>query len=179
MERSALYRCKQANGGDHMADPVYYLPAWLRELGSVAGLFTFAVGAIERVFNGRPQASITIGARGETTLTIHNLSRTSITVTSWKSVPPIFGLARTSSVRSIAGATIGTAFSATVRPEEDLDLILITRSYKGVDHDQLTQRVFLLIFWRRNSSWWWPQFPMWTYVSMAVLNVARSQAGEG
>lgn len=66
-------------------------------------------------------------------------------------------------------------FSATVKSEDDLSFVLVTKGYHGVDHDELTMRVLLMVFWRRNSAWWWPQFPIWTLSSMKVLNQARAQ----
>jgi hypothetical protein len=41
-----------------MADPVYFLPAWLGEIGAIAGLLTLTISTLDRFFAGRLQILI-------------------------------------------------------------------------------------------------------------------------
>jgi hypothetical protein len=160
-----------------MADPVYFLPAWLREIGAIAGLLTLTVGTVDRFFSGRLRCSISIGEHGATLL-LSNPSRVDATMIGWRVIPKIYGVARTSSVRAIANAVREEQFSATVRAEDDFRLILIGRQLDGVPHEDVSRRGAIIVYWRKNSSLWWPQVPIWTIFDTALVNNIRENPGE-
>jgi hypothetical protein len=160
-----------------MADPVYFLPAWLREIGAIAGLLTLTIGTIDRLFSGRLLCSISIGEHGATLL-LSNPSRVDATIIGWRVVPKIYGVARTSSVRAIAYAVTEEQFSVAVRAGDDFPLILIGRQLDGVPHADVNRRGIIIIYWRKNSSLWWPQIPVWTIFDTGLVNNIRANPGE-
>jgi hypothetical protein len=133
----------------------------LREIGAIAGLLTLTVGTIDRLFSGRLRCSISMGEHGATLL-LSNSSRVDATMIGWRVVPKIYGVARTSSLRAIAHAVTEEQFSVTIRAEDDSRLILLGRQLDGVPHTDVNRRGIIIIYWRKNSSLWWPQMPVWT-----------------
>jgi hypothetical protein len=160
-----------------MADPTYFLPSWLREIGAIAGLITLTVGTIDRLFSGRLHCSISIGEHGATLL-LSNPSRVDVTMIGWRVMPKIYGVARTSSVRAIAYAVTEEQFSATVKAGDNLRLILIGRQLDGVPHGDVKRRGAIIIYWRKNSSLWWPQIPIWTIFDTTIVNNIRANPSE-
>ncbi len=161
-----------------MADPTYFLPSWLREIGAIAGLVTLTVGTIDRLFSGRLQCSISIGEHGTATLLLSNPSRVDVTMIGWRVIPKIYGVARTSSVRGISNAVVEEQFSVTVGAEDSCRLILIGRQFDGVPHADVDRKGVIIIYWRKNSSLWWPQIPVWTIFDTAIVNNIRANPSE-
>jgi hypothetical protein len=152
-----------------MAD---FLPAWLRELGSIAGLLSLGYVVFDRLFKDRPRASITMGDYGPLVL-IANPSSTDVTMIGYRVMPAAYGIARDDGQNSIVAAAAGEQFSATIKAASDASFVLLTRSKDGKKQTEIHRRGAIFIFWRKNSSLWLPQIPIWTSYDVNIIASLR------
>jgi hypothetical protein len=155
-----------------VSDPQYFLPAWLREFGSVAGLLSLAVVVVDRLFKDRPRASITIGDYGPM-VAISNPAAVEMTVTGYRIFPPAYGLARNESLNNIVRGAVGEQFSLLIKAGGSENFVLLSLSKGEVVQTDVHGRGLILLFWRKNSSLWLPQIPVWTSYHVAIIKSLR------
>jgi hypothetical protein len=152
-----------------MAD---FLPAWLRELGSIAGLLSLGYVVYDRFFKDRPHASITMGEYGPQVL-ITNPSSTDVTLTGYRVIPAAYGIARDENLNNAVSAAAGGQFSAAIKAGSDTSFPLITLSRDGKKQTEIHRRGMIFLLWRRNSSLSFPQIPIWTTYDVGIIESLR------
>jgi hypothetical protein len=155
-----------------MADPTVFLPAWLRELGSIAGLLSLGFVVYDRFFKDRPHASVTMGDYGPQVL-ITNPSSTDITITGYRVFPAAYGIARDDSMNNVVSAAAGEKFSVSIKSGSEAMFPLITKSKDGRKQTEVYRRGVICLFWRKNSSLWLPQIPLRTSYHVSIIASLR------
>jgi hypothetical protein len=149
-----------------------FLPAWLRELGSIAGLLSLVIVVFDRFFKDRPRVSIVMADYGPHVL-IANPSGADVTMTAYRVIPAAYGIARDDNVDSVVSAATGAQFSATIKAGRDAKFPLLTLSKDGKKQTEVHRRGVVFIFWRRNSSLLCPQVPIWTTYDASIIAALR------
>ena len=149
-----------------------FLPAWLRELGSVAGLLSLGIVVFDRFFKDRPRASIVMADYGPHVL-IANPSGTDVTMTGYRVIPAAYGIARDDKPNSVFSAATGDQFSAVVKAGSDASFPLLTRSKDGRKQTEVHERGVIFIFWRRDSSLSFPQVRIWIAYDVSIIASLR------
>jgi hypothetical protein len=89
--------------------------------------------------------------------------------------PPIYGLARDHSAGAIAGTLVDDDVNVLLEPSKSHDLVLIDRrNHLELPKDAPSQRVYILIHWRKTSSNWLPQVPI--VISTSTDDIQRIAA---
>jgi len=95
-----------------MAD---FLAAWLRELGSIAGLLSLGYVVFDRFFKDCPRASITMGDHGPLVL-IANPSSADVTMIGYRVMPAAYGVARDEDKTALSRLRQASNFQQPLKP---------------------------------------------------------------
>ena len=101
------------------------IPAWLVQLGSIAGLLAFCVTVIDRLLSGRPLVWISPGDYGRQ---VHckNIATCDITIKAIKCHPAWnFGVASGTLINAVARASFGQGFMAVLKVDQEREFPLI------------------------------------------------------
>jgi hypothetical protein len=149
---------------------------WLFKLGSLAGLLTFCLTIWDRMLSGRPLVWISPDDYG---LHVHckNIASSDITIRKIKCRPPIFGVASSESLNAIASASAGDAFMASLKSDQERKFPLVCRRSELLEIGRKEVMPFaMIVSWRRNGSYWLPQFPKVILSSAKTMRVLKSVA---
>jgi hypothetical protein len=150
------------------------IPAWLVQLGSMAGLLTFGFTIFDRLLAGRPLVSIRLSEYHREVF-CRNLSRHDIVVTGIKCIPSFVGVAPDDSLRGVITGSARVGFVAILKPEEDRGFPIIFRNGELVDKESTTHAPFVIVVsWRRTRSTWLPQMPAVIFSSAKAMRMLES-----
>ena len=150
------------------------IPAWLVQLGSMAGLLTFVFTLFDRLLAGRPLVSIRLSEYHREVF-CRNLSRHDIVITKISSIPNAVMVAADDSLRGVFNADAGNGFAAILKPEEDRGFPIIFRKGELVDRESTTRAPFVIVVsWRRTRSTWLPQMPAVIFSSAKAMRLLES-----
>lgn len=158
-----------------MAEPQYMLPAWLREFGAIAGLLSFGFVLFDRLLKDRLRASITMDDHGPVVM-LANPSTVDVTMTGFHVTPAAYAIARDVNIDNIVLAAAGKKFSATIKATGSKQFALVALHKGEVKQTDVHGRGIILLFWRRNSSLWLPQFPVVATYDVAIIKSLRRGA---
>jgi hypothetical protein len=136
------------------------IPAWLVQLGSIAGLLTFGFTLFDRLLSGRPTISLAPSEYGLRNVRCSNLSTAEILIRSIRTYPRHAQIAKDDSTHGIVGAVIKRSFQAVCAPGTDKDFPIVFLDGGLMDKDSTARAPFIIIVsWRKTRSVWLPQMP--------------------
>lgn len=148
------------------------LPTWLTQLGSIAGVLSLSVTLWDRLFSSRPLVCISPNETQGRDVYCKNISAADITIRKIRCIPRGVWVAYGDDVHAIVAATIGDSFAAVLPPNEERRFPLIFRRGELFEEDNKEVLPFLVIIsWRKNSSFWLPQFPKLIFSSVRTLRL--------
>lgn len=154
------------------------MPEWLREIGSIAGLFSLAIVLVDRFLKDRPTCSISMGDYGPE-LAVLNSSNVDVSIIGWSVQPSAYGVAKNDQLNAVMRGAARHQFAATVKAGSEERFVLITQSVNGVKQTEIHRRGLVLLYWRRNSSMWMPQIPLWATFDVDVIKRLRPSDSDG
>jgi hypothetical protein len=145
----------------------------IKLVGGIAGLATAAFTIWDRWARGRPLAWPTIKTFG-----VNPFKFIRIKNPGPRAYPAgIYGVAKNDSSDAILQATVPQIFGvadlhALLRrdAEYDLPIYYLSKTKMDLEGNLPSRRVCFLIFWRKTSSTWLPQFPVWIMTSTRDLD---------
>jgi hypothetical protein len=152
----------------------------IKTIGSFAGLVSAIFLVWDRWLRGRPLAWPTIktfqGAPFKF-IRIKNLGYHDVFVLKVRAWPAgIYGVAKTDATDAILQATVPKIFGVAdlhvlLRrdAEHDLPIYYLSKNNTDLEENLPSRRVCFLIFWRKTSSSWLPQLPVWIMTSTRDL----------
>jgi hypothetical protein len=148
------------------------IPAWPLQLGSLAGLLAFCVTVWDRMLSSRPLVWISPGDYGRQAH-CKNIATCDITIRKIRCIPSSVGVVSSTSLNAIA--SVGQGFLAILKEDQEREFPLIFRRGELLDDESRDIAPFLLIvFWRRNSSFWLPQLPKVMFSSAKAMRALKS-----
>jgi hypothetical protein len=153
----------------------------IKTVGSFAGLATLAFTIWDRWARGRPLAWPTIktfqGAPFKR-IRIKNPGHGDVLVLGVRAYPAgIYGVARTDANDAILQATVPQIFGVANLhvllgrdAEYDLPIYYLSKNKTDLEGKDPSRRICFLIFWRKTSSSWLPQVPVWIMTSTRDLD---------
>ena len=147
---------------------------WVFKVGSLAGLMTFCLAIVDRLFSSRPLVWISPGDYGRQ---VHckNISRSDITVSRIRYYPSSVNVASGTALNAIGDASIGRGFIAILKTDQEREFPLMFRRGELMDDDCKEVAPFAMILsWRRNSSYWLPQIPKLIFSSAKAMRALKS-----
>jgi hypothetical protein len=142
----------------------------IKLFGGIAGLISAVFLVWDRWARGRPLAGVTakqVGRDAFTHIRINNPGPADVFIVGVRAEPPIYRIAREQSDEAIEEALNddNADINLLLRQGEVRDLPIYFKLPKGAP----SQRVRFLIYWRKTSSTWLPQFPIpiWTSTGYA------------
>jgi hypothetical protein len=151
------------------------IPTWLLQLGSIAGLLAFCVTIWDRLLSSRPLVWISPGDYGRRVY-CKNIATCDITIRTIRCYPSSsVNVASSESINAIVRASVGQGFMAILKADQARDFPLIFKRGELVDDDCKTVAPFVMIvWWRRNSSYWFPQIPKVIFSSAKAMRGLKS-----
>jgi hypothetical protein len=137
----------------------------LKTLGSFAGLATGAFVLFDRCMRGRPIISL----KGDSTahnfilLTITNPDDRYIAIREVVVTPKVFGVAMDTSVDAMFTMATSSTLRCQIAPHETKEFHFVILPRGGVDAEHPWVRV--AVHWRKTSSLWLPQIPVFFWTS--------------
>ena|ERR1700682_3658255 len=150
------------------------IPDWLFKVGSLAGLMTFCLAIVDRLFSARPLVWISPGDYGRQ---VHckNISHSDITISKVRCYPASINVASADGLNAIVRASAGQGFIAVLKADQEREFPLIFRRGELLDDDCKEVAPFVMIVsWRRNSSYWLPQIPKAIFSSAEAMRALKS-----
>jgi hypothetical protein len=126
----------------------------------------------DRLVRARPIVSLTVKdepIKDSRFLTITNVGRYDIAIREVRVRPRIYGTTNGNSVKEIYHAAIGEKFRSLVAPGETAALQLIAINQGGRYHENKDHWVCISVHWRKTSSFWLPQFPVFKFTSTTTM----------
>jgi hypothetical protein len=150
------------------------IPAWLVQLGSIAGLLTFGFTIFDRLLAGRPLVSIRLSEYHREVF-CRNLSGHDVVITKISCIPDFVMVAANDSIRGVVAAATGNGFAVVLKPEEDRGFPIIFRKGELVDRESTRCAPFVIVVsWRRTRSTWLPQMPAGIFSSAKTMRLLES-----
>jgi len=151
---------------------------FIKTAGAIAGLASAAFLIWDRLVRGRPRAELSAtGAPADPCIRIVNPGPTGLLIRSVRVLPAgIYAVAKNRDIKLIMAA-VGdkTVEGANVlnivllRPGQEHDLAIIDRRKDEDARKNISRRVCFCINWRKNSSTWLPQLPVFIFTSIAGI----------
>jgi hypothetical protein len=141
-------------------------------IGAIVGLATGVFTVWDRWARGRPLAWVTARKRfsgnPEEYICIKNPGHSDVFVMGVRVLPKnpqIYGVAKDNSVREISSSFYGDV-NVLLPPDKEYYLPIVEFP-KDLDApiDRAGRRIFFVIYWRKTSSTWLPQLPVWILTS--------------
>jgi hypothetical protein len=154
----------------------------IKSVGAIAGLMTAAFVIWDRWARGRPLAWPTIktfgGGNPFKFIRIKNPGYGDVFVLDVRAYPAgIYGVAKNDSDDAVLQATMPRIYGVAdlhvlLRrdAEYDLPIYYLSKNKTDLEGNLPSRRVCFLIFWRKTSSSWLPQFPVWVLTSTRDLD---------
>jgi hypothetical protein len=146
----------------------------IKLVGAIAGLLTTAFVIWDRWARGRPLASVTaarwLSGDPRPYLCIKNSGPSHVFILGVRvhpKAPPIYGVAKDHSEKAVfSSALYGDDVNVLLPPGKEHSLPIIELP-KNIDApiDTTGRRILFLIYWRKTSSMWLPQIPVWNWTS--------------
>jgi hypothetical protein len=149
------------------------LPTWLVQIGSMAGFLALCVTVWDRMLSGRPLVWISPGDYGRN---VHckNLAVCDITISRIKCYPPGINVSSGETLNAIGDASIGRGFIAVLKADQEREFPLLFKHGELLDEDCKEVEPFVMIvFWRRNTSYWLPQIPKVIFSSAKAMRALK------
>ena len=138
-------------------------------IGLAAGIFTFW----DRYAKGRPIAFL-VFEPNEARLRISNPGDYSIFILAAKMTPEVFFLSRDPSIRSIIEDQLSDISYWPIAPKGNAEFVIADR-YKDAAALSLEDRhVRFSVSWRRGSTTWLPQLPLYVQTKTSTINKMRT-----
>jgi hypothetical protein len=102
-------------------------------------------------------------------LTIRNAGKADIAIRKIAVRPPIYGTAKGNSSEEIYHAAIGERFRSLIAPGGTAELQLIAIHQGEHYHEEKDHRVCFIVHWRKTTSFWLPQFPVFVFTSTKTM----------
>lgn len=149
-------------------------------VGSIVGLLTGIYTLWDRLLRHRPSAWIWVAGTSSNFLTyvhVKNVAPMDIIILDISARPKRMEIAAGHSVKQIAGAiTQAPAFTVmNAGQEKDFPFFDSPRQTGTQSHDG---RIYFAIHWRRASSTWLPQFPVWVLTSSRDIERIGKSIGQ-
>jgi hypothetical protein len=174
----ARFRLRSAAGCGTLAgargQKAMTIPDWLFKVGSLAGLMTFCVAIVDRLFSTRPLVWISPGDYGRQ---VHckNISTRDVSIIRIRCWPSGINVASGTGLNAIAAASIGDGFLAILKADQEREFPLLFGRSELLDEDCREVAPFVMIVsWRRNSSYWLPQIPKFIFSSARTMRALKS-----
>jgi hypothetical protein len=150
------------------------IPAWLVQLGSIAGLLAFGLTILDRLFKNRPLAWISPDKYGRQVL-CKNMATCDITINKIKCYPSNITAASGDSLDATVRAAAGQSFVAILKTDEERGFPLSFSRGELMDKGCKEIAPFMVVIsWRRNSSYWLPQIPKFIVSSARAMRALQS-----
>ena len=150
------------------------IPAWLVQLGSIAGLLAFGLTILDRLFKSRPLVWISPDEYGRR-VRCKNMASCDITINKIQCYPSSITVASGASLDATVRAAAGQSFVAILKTDEERDFPLSFSRGELMDKDCNEIAPFMVVIsWRRNSSYWLPQIPKIIPSSARAMRVLQS-----
>jgi hypothetical protein len=151
------------------------IPTWLVQIGSMAGLFTFASIVFDRLLAGRPIISVSPSEYGKRNVRCSNPSTSEILIKSISTFPRHARIAEDDSTRGIIKAALKGSFQAVCPPGSDKDFPLVFLDGQLIDSESNMLAPFIIIVcWRKTRSVWLPQAPAVMFTSAKTIRKLNS-----
>lgn len=162
----------------------------LQTVGSFCGLFAFGFSAFERLFKGRPIASVSSKQNGQglsPSIRITNISHYDIAVLGIKVKPDVYRIALSDTPKDLLRASFGQSVEFILPPGAAREVFLARgptqarpRPEGGYSLDGIkNQRLRITIFWRRGNITWLPQIPVWVWTSTSFIIERSKEQSDG
>jgi hypothetical protein len=151
------------------------IPTWLVQIGSMAGLVTFAFTVFDRLLAGRPIISLARSEHGKRNVRCSNPSKSEILKRSIGTFPRHARAARDHSTKGIIRAAMRGSFQAVCPPESDMDFPIIFLDGQLMDSESSAWAPFIIVVsWRKTRSVWLPQVPAVMFTSAKTIRKLNS-----
>jgi hypothetical protein len=131
-------------------------------VGLIAGIFTL----LEKVVRGRPQGWLAPSTECKLVVKIKNPDDQDIAITRVSVLPRVCEVSNSWEFDQLIRA-------AMVRPGDEIELPLKTRSKEGRELDTDDRRGLIVIRWKRTSSMWCPRIPLFLWFKTSQLTKLR------
>jgi hypothetical protein len=140
----------------------------------MAGLAVAAFTIVDRLARGRPRLSV-IAAKDKRDLRISNDASYHIAILNWSVHPAVDAVAEGATVGATTRAAAGRSFKLMMAPhtERSFPLTLLFQNDKPLDRAH--KWALVVLHWRKGTSLWLPQIPVWTLVPTAIVRSLRTR----
>jgi hypothetical protein len=139
--------------------------AFAAYVGLLTGIFTLW----DRLAKGRPIAFLFF-KDGEAKLIISNPGNYSVFILSAKTIPDVFFLNRDPNIRALIEDQLSGISYWPIEPKGTAEFLIVDR-YRGGKRLSLDeQRVRFSVNWRRGSTTWLWQFPLYVRIDTSTIN---------
>jgi hypothetical protein len=155
---------------------------FIKTAGGIAGLASAAFLIWDRLVRGRPLAELsaivrTSGTPADPCIRIVNPGTTGLLIRSVRVLPAgIYAVAKNFGIKPTMAALGDTTVKdanilnvVLLRPGQEHDLAIIDRRKDEDARKNISRRVCFCIYWRKNSSTWLPQLPVFIFTSIAGI----------
>jgi hypothetical protein len=144
----------------------------LIKFGAIVGLATGAFTVWDRLLRWRPIAYIIATNPGSTYIRIKNIGQVAVIVWHIQAYPSTFKIATDHSVHAIVSGVIDRLPPSVVNPQRERDFLFFM--HPTPPDDSPKQRVLFVIHWRKASSTWLPQIPIFLFTTTVdIRNMAK------
>lgn len=144
----------------------------LIKIGAIVGLVTGIFTVWDRLARWRPIAYIFATIPGSTYIRIKNLGQVDVIVRHIQAHPPTFNIATDDLVHAIVSGMIDRLPPSVIDPQGKRDFLVFM--HPTPPDNARSQRVRFVIHWRKASSTWLPQFPVFPFTTTAdIRNMAK------
>ena len=140
-------------------------------VGSLIGIATGIFVLFDRILRSRPIAFISVKGNQHNPLNyvrVKNVGAIDVIVFDIQAKPRSFEISTDHSVRGIAGAILNRPSFAVLTPGAEQDFPFF-RSPKREGDKDYTGRIRFSVYWRKCSSTWLPQVPIYVFTSTSDL----------
>jgi hypothetical protein len=157
----------------------HWLPQWLLDIGSIAGLASLIFFIVDRLLKGRPSFAVSVEPHGHRFITIITHPGSEVTLYRFRSAAGVYVLSKDGEIRNILRATDGRPFIATLSASTTSRFLLIAQQAKdGSPAAHQHRWTPICISWRKGTSQWLPQLPLFTIVDNAWMRNIRNEGLE-
>ena len=150
------------------------IPDWLFKVGSLAGLMTFCLTIVDRLFSARPLVWISPGDYGRQ-VHCRNISTADITISRIRCYPSSISVASGTGLNAMSAASAGYSFVAILKADQEREFPLVFKRIELLDDECKEPAPFVMIVsWRRNSSYWLPQISKIIFSSVKAMRSLKS-----
>jgi hypothetical protein len=148
-------------------------------IGGLIGIATGIFVLFDRVLGNRPLAYIVLNGNRHNPLhyvRVKNVGAIDVIVFDIKASPRSFEISKDHSVRGLAGAISDKPSFAILPPGAEQDFPFF-RNPKRVGEKDYAGRIRLLVYWRKSSSTWLRQVPIFVFTSTEDLERIAESLG--